>query len=191
MSETAVSEKPKASRWRWVAVAAAAALAVVEARRLHTLFVWERTLPFARDFLPSAIAAAAMTLAAFLLVLGLTLTRRWRKWGLALGIGWGAIIAGTSLWHWLGPQARNLWYEIAFHFHLTKTLTRYRAVEGPGVRMAQWVAGLSIVLALSSAKAFADSLRERLDVGILMASMFYAAFYYIALGIVARFVRPH
>ncbi len=191
MNKTAVSENRRATPWRWVAVAAATALAAMETRRLQTLVGWERTLPFARDLLPGAIAAAAMTLAAYLLVLVLLLTRRWRKWGLALGIGWGAIMAGTSLWHWLGPEAKNLWYAIAFHFHWTKTLTRYREAHGPGVRTVQWVAGLSIMLALSSAKAFADAVRERLDMGILLASMFYAAFYYLALGIVARLVTPH
>jgi hypothetical protein len=191
MNKETVTETSRPQPWRWVAVGATVPLIVLEARRLVMLASWERTLPFARDFLPGAISAASMTLAAYLLILVLLLTRRWRKWGLALGIAWGAIITGLSLWHWLGPQAKNLWYAIAFHFHLTKTLTQYRVVKGPSMRLAQWVSGLGAVLALSSAKAFADSLRERLDMGILLASMFYAAFYYLALGIVARLVTPH
>lgn len=190
MSEKNVSETSRPTPWLWAAVGVATALAAIETRRLVTLIGWEHTLPFARDFLPGAIAAAAMTLAAYLLILSLLLTRRGRKWGMALAIAWGAIVAGSALWFWLGPQVKNLWYAIAFHFHLTKTLTRYGVVAGPGVHQAQWDAGLAIALALTSAKAFASSLRERLDLGILLASVFFGAFYYLAVGIVSRLVTP-
>jgi hypothetical protein len=177
--------------WGWVAVAASVPLIILEGRRLVALVGYERTLPFARDFLPGAIAGAAMTLAAYVLIMVLLLTPRWRKWGLAFGIGWGALIAGISLWQWLGPEAKNLWYALAFHFHLTKELRRFATVTGPRLQLTRWLAGLAVLLALSSAKAFADSLRERVDWGILMASLFYTAFYYLALNIVARLVTPH
>ena len=191
MTGQTVSPSAKRPYWLWMAIAAAAVLAVMEAQRTLILIHWEKTLPFARDFLPGAIASSAMTLAAYLLVLGLMLTRRGRKWGLALAIAWGVIVAGTTLWVWAGPHARNLWYALAFHFHFTKVLIRFRTVGGSGMRRAFWVSGLAAVLAGSSAKAFADSPRERLDLGILLASMFYAAFYFLAVGIVARLVTPH
>ena len=170
---------------------AAAVLGAMEARRLVTLVHWERTMPFARDFLPGAIATTVMTLAAYLLLLILLFLPRSRKWALALGIAWGAIMAGTSLWVWVGPHAKNLWYEAAFHLHLVKTLVRYEVVVGPTIRAAQWLSGFAVLLAISSAKAFADSPRERLDKGIVLASLFYAAFYFLAMAVVARFVTPH
>ncbi len=191
MSPESASEHTRPKRWRWVAVAAAVALGAIEGQRLVTFVGWERTLPYARDLLPGAIAAAAMTLAAYLLILALLLLRRGRKWGLALGIGWGAIVAGSALWLWLGPHAKNLWYALAFHWHMTNTLRHYESIPGPTVREARWVAALGILLALGAAKAFADSARDRLDRGILLASLFYAAFYNLAMAIVARVVTPH
>jgi hypothetical protein len=191
MTGETVSTAGKRPFWLWVAVAAAAALAVMEAQRTLIFVHWESTLPFARDFLPGAIATSAMSLAAYLLVLGLMLTRRGRKWGMALAIAWGVIVAGTTMWVWAGPHVKNLWYELAFHFHWTKAVMRFRTVGGPGMRRVFWVSGLAALLGASSAKAFADSPRERLDLGILLASMFYAAFYFLAVGIVARLVTPH
>ncbi len=186
------SSKPaRPTLWRWVAVAAAAALAATQGHRLATLIRWERTLSFARDFLPGAIAAAAMRLAAYLLILVLLLLRRSRKWGLALGIAWGAIMAGASLWLWLGAHAKNIWYATAFRLHMTNTLRHYVFISGPTTREAQWVAGLGALLVLGAAKAFADSPRERLDRGILLASLFCAAFYGLATAAVARLVMPH
>jgi hypothetical protein len=122
-----------------------------------------RTLPFAGDLLPGAIAAASMTLAAYLMILVLLLVRRGRKWGLALGIGWGAIVAGSALWLWLGPHAKTLRYAIALHLHMTNTLRHGVSIPGPTVREARWSAGLGVLLALGAAKAFADSAREWLD----------------------------
>ncbi len=177
--------------WRWIAVAAAAALVAIEGRRLATLIRWQRTLTFAHDLLPGAIAAAIMTVAAYLLILVLLLVRRGRKWALALGIGWGAIMAGSSLWLWLGAYAKNLWYETGFRLHMTNTLRHYMSIPGPTMREAQWVVALGILLALSAAKAFADLPRERLDRGILLASVFCAAFYSLATVIVARLVTAH
>ncbi len=190
MTGQTVSPVAKRPFWLWVGMAAAGVLAVMEAQRMLILIRWESTLPFARDFLPGAIATSAMTLAAYLLILALLLTRRGRKWGMALAIAWGVIVAGTTLWAWGGPHAKNLWYELAFHFHYTKTLMRFRTFNGPGMRRVFWVSGLAALLGASSAKAFADSPRERLDLGILLASMFYAAFYFLAVGIVARIVTP-
>jgi hypothetical protein len=173
-----------------VAIGAAIALAAIEARRLVTLIGWERSYPYARDFLPAAIATAVMTLAAYLLILELILTRRNRKWGLALGIAWGAIAAGTSLWIWLGPYAKNLWHLLAYRLGLSKTLVHYGIVGWSSIHAAIWLVVLASVLVLSAAKAFIDSPRERLDRGIVLASLFYAAFYFLAIGIVARFVTP-
>ena len=189
MTGETVSTAAKRPFWLWVAAVAAAALAVFEVQRLLILIRWERTLPFARDFLPGAIATSAMTLGAYLLILGLLFTRRFRKWGLALAIAWGTIVAGTTLWVWAGPHVKNLWYELAFRFHYTKTLMRFRTFNR-GSRRVFWISGLAILLGGSSAKAFADTPREQLDLGILLASMFYAAFYFLAVGIVARLVTP-
>jgi hypothetical protein len=191
MTGSTVSTVAKRPFWLWVAAGAAAVLAVMEAQRTLILIHWESTLPFARDFLPGAIATSAMTLGAYLLILALLLTRRFRKWGMALAIAWGVIVAGTTLWTWAGPHMKNLWYELAFHFHYTKTVMRFRTVGGPGMRRVFWVSGLAALLGASSAKAFADSPRDRLDLGILLASMFYTAFYFLAVGIVARLVTPH
>lgn len=191
MNAETASESARPAPWRWVAVIAAASLGAIELQRLVTFIRWERALPFARDVLPGAIAAAALALAAYLLILALLLLPRGRKWGLALGIGWGAIVAGSSLWLWLGPYAKNLWYATAFRLHMTNTLRHYQSLGGPTVREAQWVAGLGILLALCAAKAFADSARERLDRGVLLACLFYAAFYDLAVGIVSRLVTPH
>jgi len=191
MTGEAVSTAAKRPFWLWVAAAVAVALAVVEAQRLLTLIRWEHTLPFARDFLPGAIAVSAMTMGAYVLILGLLLTCRFRKWGLALAIAWGTIVAGTTLWVWAGPHMKNLWYEIAFHFHWTKTVIRFRTVGGPGMHRVFWVTGLAALLGGTSAKAFAETPRDPLDLGILLASMFYAAFYFLAAGIVARLVTPH
>ncbi|MDE3136839.1 MAG: hypothetical protein KGL59_09705 [Acidobacteriota bacterium] len=191
MTGESVSTKAQRPFWRWVAMASGAVLAVMEAQRLLTMIRWERTLPFARDFLPGAIATSAMALAAYLLVIGLMLTRRGRKWGMALAIAWGTIVAGTTIWVWAGPHVKNLACELAFHFHWTKTVMRFRTVRGAGMLRVFWISGLAALLGASSAKAFADSPRERLDLGILLASMFYAAFYFLALGIVARLVTPH
>jgi len=185
------SEPGRRAAWRWVAVAAAAALGVIESQRLVTLVRWDRTLAFAQGLLRGAIAAAAMTLAAYLLALILLLVRRGRKWGLALGIGWGAIMAGSSLWFWLGPRAKNLWYAVAFRLHMTNTLRHYMSIPGPTMREAQWAAGLGVLLALGAAKAFANSPRERLDRGVLLAGVFCAAFYDLAIAVVARLVTPH
>jgi hypothetical protein len=190
MTGSTVSTVAKRPFWLWVAVAAGATLAVMEAQRLLTLIRWERTLPFARDFLPGAISTSAMALGAYLLVIGLMLTRRGRKWGMALAIAWGTIVAGTTLWVWAGPHVKNLLYELAFHFHWTKAVMEFRTIGGAGMRRVFWISGLAALLGASSAKAFADSPRERLDLGILLASMFYAAFYFLALGIVARLVTP-
>jgi hypothetical protein len=190
MTGSTVSTVAKRPFWLWVAVAAGATLAVMEAQRLLTLIRWERTLPFARDFLPGAISTSAMALGAYLLVIGLMLTRRGRKWGMALAIAWGTIVAGTTLWVWAGPHVKNLAYELAFHFHWTKAVMQFRTVRGAGMLRVFWISGLAALLGASSAKAFADSPRERLDLGILLASMFYAAFYFLALGIVARLVTP-
>ncbi|MGA9885246.1 MAG: hypothetical protein WBQ34_16145 [Candidatus Acidiferrales bacterium] len=191
MNLGATSEPARITPWRWIAVAAAAALGSIEIRRLATLIRWQRTLSFAHNLLPGAIAAAIMTAAAYLLILVLLLVRRGRKWGLALGIGWGAIVAGSSLWLWLGARAKNLWYETAFRLHVTNTLRHYISMTGPAMREAQLVAGLGALLALSAAKTFADSPRERLDRGILLASFFCAAFYGLATVIVAGLVTPH
>lgn len=185
------SERARPSLWRWVAVAAAAALCAIEGQRLATLVKWDRTLSFARDLLPSAIAAAAMTLAAYLLILVLLLVRGGRKWVMALGIGWGAIVAGSSLWLWLGAHARNAWYTIAFRLHVTNALRHYVSISGPAMRETEWTAGFSAVLALAAAKAFAASPREQLDRGILLASVFGAAFYSLATAVLARLVAPH
>ena len=186
------SEPARPAIWRWLAVGAAAALCAIEGRRLETLVKWEHTLSFARDLLPGAIAAAAMTFAAYVLVLVLLLARGGRKWVLALGIGWGAIMAGSSLWLWLGAHARNAWYAIAFRLHMTNTLRQYMSIPGPAMREAQWVAGFGTLLALAAARAFAASPREQqVDRGILLASVFAAAFYSLAIAIVARLVTPH
>lgn len=190
MKGQTVSRGAKRPFWLWVAAATAIALAVYETQRLLTLIRWERTLPFARDILPAAIATSAMTLAAYLLILCLLLTRRFRKWGLALAIAWGTIVAGTTIWIWAGPHVKNLWYEMAFHFHWTKSVMRFRTISGPGIRRVFWVTGLAALLGGTSGKAFADSPRDRLDLGILLASIFYAAFYFLAVGIVARLVTP-
>jgi hypothetical protein len=190
MNGEKVSHAAKRPFWLWAAAATAVVLAVMEAQRLLTFIRWERTLPFARDFLPGAIAASAMTMAGYLLILGLLLTRRFRKWGLALAIAWGTIVAGTTLWVWAGPHMKNLWYEMAFHFHWTKSVMRFRTIGGPGVRRVFWVTGLAALLGGTSAKAFAETPRDPLDLGILLASMFYAAFYFLAVGIVARLVTP-
>jgi hypothetical protein len=181
-----VSPTRRRNPWLWLAAAAAAALAVVEIRRLVVLVGWERTLPFARDFLPGAIATSAMGLAACLLILLLFFTRR-RKWGLGLAIGWGAITLGAPLW----PHAKNLWYQLAWRLHLTDSLRHVIVVGGPGARQLYWMAGLGALLALSAALAFAKSPRDRIDRGILLASLFYAAFYFLATGVVARLVTPH
>jgi hypothetical protein len=177
---------PRRDPWRWVAAAAAAALAAVEIRRLVVLVGWERTLPFARDFLPAAIATSAMGLAACLLILLLLFTRR-RKWGLCLAIGWGAITLGAPLW----PHAKNLWYQLAWRLHLTDSLRHVIVLGGHGSWQAYAIAGLGALLALSAAIAFAKSPRDRIDRGILLASLFYAAFYFLATGVVARLVTPH
>ena len=190
MTEESVSTVPPRGRWRWVAIGTAIALAAIEARRLVTLIGWERAYPYARDFLPAAIATAVMTLAAYLLILELILTRRNRKWGLALGIAWGAIASGTSLWIWLGPYAKNLWHSLAYRLGLSKTLVHYGIVGWSSIHAAIWLGVLALVLVLSAAKAFLDSPRERLDRGIVLASLFYAAFYFLAIGIVARLVTP-
>jgi len=190
MSGAGASGEAKRLLWLRVATGAAAVLAVSEAQRLLTLIGWERTLPFARDFLPGAIATSALTLAAYLLILGLLLTRA-RKWGLSLGIAWGGIVAAATLWVWAGPQVKTLWYELAFRLHLTKTVMRFLAIEGPAMRRVFWVAGFAALLAASSGKAFAELPRERLDRGILLACVFYAGFYFLAIRIVARLVTPH
>jgi hypothetical protein len=186
-----VSSSARRPFWLWVAAGTAGVLAVLETQRLLTLIRWERTLPFARDFLPGAIATSAMALGAYLLILALLVTRRFRKWGMALAIAWGVIVAGTTLWVWAGPHVKNFAYALAFHFHFTKTLMRFRTLGGAGMWRAYSVTGLGALLGASSAKAFADAPRERLDLGILLASMFYAAFYFLAVGIVARLVTPH
>ena len=190
MNGETVSRGAKRPFWLWAAAATAVVLAVLETQRLLTFIRWERTLPFARDVLPAAIATSSMTLAAYLLILGLLVTRRFRKWGLALAIAWGVIVAGTTFWVWAGPHMKNLWYEIAFHYHWTKSVMRFRTVGGAGMRKVFWISGLAAVLGGTSAKAFADTTRDPLDLGILLASMFYAAFYFLAVGIVARLVTP-
>jgi hypothetical protein len=171
--------------WVWVAGAAAACLAAIQVRRLVTFVGWERTLPFARDFLPGAIATAAMSLAACLLILLLLFSRR-RKWGFSLAIGWGAITLGAPLW----PHAKNLWYQLAWRLHLTGSLRHVIVVGGPGEWPVYWIAGLGALLAVSAALGFARTPRDRLDRGILLASLFYAAFYFLATGIVAQLVTP-
>jgi hypothetical protein len=178
-------------RWGWVAIVAAGALAAMEAQRLMALVQFERTLPFARDLLPGAIATAAMTLAAYLLIIGLSFVRQARKWALALGIGWGAIIFGSSLWVVVGPHVKNVWQELLLRLHLTNALIRYEAFGTARLRMAGLVAGLGAILAAGCAKGFAECPRDRLDRGIIMASIFYAAFYDLAVAIVARLVTPH
>ncbi|HVB99111.1 MAG TPA: hypothetical protein VNJ12_07245 [Candidatus Dormibacteraeota bacterium] len=178
-------------RWGWMAVLAGAALAALETRELITLVGWERTLPFARALLVGAIATAAMTLAALLLIVALVVIPRTRKWGLALGIAWGAIVTASSLWVAVGPYVKNLWQELLFRAHLTSVLVQYEAVRSPQRRLTDWIAGLGALLVASSAKGFADRPRDRLDLGIIMMSIFYAAFYYLAIAIVARLVTPH
>lgn len=186
-----VSSAVKPALWLWVAAGSAAVLAVLETQRLLTLIRWEHTLPFARDFLPGAIATSAMALGAYVLLTVLMVTRRFRKWGLALAIAWGVIVAGTTLWVWAGPHVKNFAYALTFHFHLTKALMQFQTVGGPEMHRAYWVTGLGALLGAGSAKAFADAPRDRLDLGILLASMFYAAFYFLAIGIMARLVTPH
>lgn len=178
-------------RWAWVAVLAAGALAVLEALQLVQLIHWERTLVFARDLLPSAIASASMTLAAYLLIIVLLFVPRVRKWACALGTGWGAIILGASLWVIVGPHVKNVWQELLLRTHLTNVLVRSELV-GRSERMRMiWISSLSAALALGSAKGFADRPRHRLDRGIIVVSIFYAALYYLAMAIVARLVTPH
>lgn len=181
----AVSQTARRNPWRWVAAAATAALAAFEIRRLAVFAGWEHTLPFARDFLPAAIATSAMGLAACLLILLLLFTRR-RKWGFGLAVGWGAITLGRPLW----PHAKNLWYQLAWRLHLTESLRHVIVVGGGGSWQVYAMAGLGGLLALSAALAFARAPRDRIDRGILLASLFYAAFYFLATGIVARLVTP-
>ncbi|HVB34325.1 MAG TPA: hypothetical protein VNJ52_08155 [Patescibacteria group bacterium] len=178
-------------RWAWIAVLVAAALAALETRQLVMLIHWERTLPFARDLLPSAIAEASMALAAYLLIIALLLVRRARKWACALGIGWGAIVMGVSLWVLVGPDVKNLWQELLLRAHLTRVLIRYQYFGGSEQWMTISTAGLNALLALGSAKGFADCPRDRLDRGIIVVGIFYAALYYLVMAIVARLVTPH
>ena len=180
-----------ALRWAWLAILAAAALAALETKELITLINWERTLPFARDLLPGAIATASMTLAAFLTVFALVLIPRTRKWGLGLGIAWGTIVMASSLWVVAGPYVRNLWQELLFRAHLTNSLIQYEAIGTPQRSLAVWVSALGALLAVGSAKGFADQPRDRLDLGVIMMSIFYAALFYLAIAIVARLVTPH
>lgn len=178
-------------RWIWLATLVAAALAALETQRLLVLIRWERTLPFARDLLPGAIATASMTLAAYLFIIALVFVRRTRKWGLALGIAWGAIIMGSSLWVIIGPHVKNVWQELLLRSHLTNALIQYGSIRGSQRATAAWLAGLGALLAAISAKAFIDRPRDRLDRGVVAVSIFYAALYYLAIAFVARLVTPH
>lgn len=178
-------------RWGWIAVPAAGALAAIEVQRLVMLVRYERALVFARDLIPGAIATAAMALLAYLLILILIFVRRARKWGLALAIGWGAIVMGSSLWVLMGPGVKNLWQELLLRLHLTHALIQYMALGRSRLRMAALEAGLGGLLAAASAKGFAESPRDRLDRGMIMASLFYAAFYDLAVAFLARLVTPH
>ena len=178
-------------RWGWIAVPAAGALAGIEGQRLVMLVRYERTLVFARDLIPAAIATAAMALLAYLLILAFIFVRRTRKWALALAIGWGLIVMGSSLWVVMGPSVKNLWQELLLRMHMTSALIQYMALGRSRLRMAALEAGLGGLLAAASAKGFAESPRDRLDRGIIMASVFYAAFYDLAVAIVARLVTPH
>ncbi|HEV2386385.1 MAG TPA: hypothetical protein VGS20_03925 [Candidatus Acidoferrales bacterium] len=187
MSAATVSANPRQQR-RWlpvaVAVAAAAALAALSIDRLVTLAGWERALVFARDLLPPAIGAEVMTLAAYAALLVLLVWGRGRRWGLALAIAWGAITAGAWLW----PHATNLWYELAWRLRLSSVLRHVVVVAGPELRLTRWRAALGLALAVSSAKAFADLPRRRLDRGVLEAGAFFAVFYFLAIRIVASFL---
>jgi hypothetical protein len=79
---------------------------------------------------------------------------------------------------------------LLLRLHLTNALIQYEAFGGANRHLAGWVAGLAGLLVLGSVKAFSDSPRERLDRGIILASIFYAAFYDLATAIVARLVTP-
>jgi hypothetical protein len=184
MSEEKISATPSSTFWVWGARAVTLALAALSVRRLIILVGWERTLVFARDFLPAVIGMEAMTLAAYVVILALLATGRARRWGLALAIAWGAITAGAWVW----PYALNLWYAAIWHLHLAKSL---RHVVAVATRLGQWRAGLGLALALCSAKAYADLPRDRFDRGVLMASAFYAAFYLLAIGVVGRLLVVH
>jgi hypothetical protein len=191
MNDTKGTNPFSSLRWGWIAILAAAALAILETQRLVTLIGWERTLPFARDLLPAAMAAAAMTLFASLVIIVLALVPRTRKWGLGLGIGWGAIVFGSSLWVVIGPYVKNLWQELLFRVHLTNSLLLYEVFGGPDRRMAAWISTLGGLLAIGSLKGFLDSPRDRLDSGIVAFAIFYAALYDLAAAVVARLVTPH
>lgn len=174
--------------WLWLAMAATLALVALSVGRLITLARWEHTLIFARDLLPSAIGAEAMTLAAYCLILVLLAvgglsraeSRGGRKWGLALAIAWGAIAVATWLW----PHAENMWYELSWRLHLSKVLRQVFVVSGPELRLRRWRAAL----ALASAKSFADLPRDPLDRGVLQAAAFFAVFYFLVLKVVASFL---
>lgn len=187
---TAASQAPSAkpvrrNPWLWIAAVVAAILAAMEVRRLVLLIHWERTLPFARDLLPGAIAVAAATLAAYILIVLLIAWARGRKWGLALAIGWGAIETGVPLW----TPVKNLWYQVVWRLHLTPAL-RHIFLGGAAARHTYGLACLTALLVVCAALAFARLPRERLDRGILFASFFYAAFYFLGAGILARLVTP-
>lgn len=191
MNDQTGTNSSSSLRWGWIAIAAAVVLAAMQVQWLMTLIRYERILPFARDILPSAIATAAMTLLAYLVIIGLAIARPTRKWALALGIGWGAIVLGSSLWVVIGAPVKNLWQELLLRLHVTNALIQYEATGAARLRTASLVAGLGALLAAGSAKGFAECRRDRLDRGIIMASLFYAAFYDLAVAIVARLVTPH
>jgi hypothetical protein len=183
-AEKVSTASPRRDTWHWVAMAAALALVALSAGRLITLAGWERTLVFARDLLPSAIGAEAMTLAAYCLILAFIAAGGWRRWGLALGIAWGAITVGTWLW----PHAENFWFEMTWRLHMSKVLRQVFVVGGPELRLARWRAALGLVLAAASGKSFADLPREPLDRGVLQAAAFFAVFYFLVVKVVASFL---
>ncbi|GEM_PF-2015231 len=171
--------------WLWTARALVAVWATVEGLQLVTLLRWERTLVYARDFLPAAIAMQSLHLGACLAIL-LLLFRPEPRWALALGLAWGAMAVGFWLW----PHLLNLLHWLAWKVGLTPALVHETRL-GATLSLVRLRAVLGGLLAAVAVRTLALLPRTELDAGILAASVFYAAFYLIATGIIGRLLLRH
>jgi hypothetical protein len=173
------------SGWLWTARALVALWAAVEGLQLVTLVRWERTLVYARDFLPAAIAMQSLHLVACLAIL-LLLFRSEPRWALALGLAWGAMAVGFWVW----PHLLNLLHWLAWKVGLTPALVHETRL-GTALSLVRLRAVLGGLLAAVAVRTLALLPRTPLDAGILAASVFYAALYLVATGIIGRLLLRH
>lgn len=168
-------------RWLWAARVVLIFWSAVEFRQLLQLIGWERTLPYARDFLPAAIAMQTLQLAALVGILLLLVVGRQKRWGLALGLAWGAMAAGAWLW----PHFSNGLHWLVWRLGGSPVLI-HRTLSGATLSRIRFRALSGVLLALCCGRAFVLQPRGRLDPAILAVSVFYVSLYTVGIGIVGR-----